>query len=189
MSLKQRVLMMAFAVAVACFPASAQSSQPPAAGGRVTPPPGTWAAGFDLGFANPIGDEDFDLEPFGDGYIEHFFTSNVSLRGMLALYSFDGADVPPPSSGDVDILAGTANVIYQWEGGSVHPFLTGGLGFYSYEPDFGDEDLELGVNAGGGANFYLTNGFAIKLEGDFHGTSGEGLDSFFTGTVGARWLW
>jgi outer membrane protein with beta-barrel domain len=189
MSLKTRVVTVVFAVSVPCLPTLAQSPPTSSSGKHVTPPPGTWAAGADLGFVNPIGDEDVDLEPFADGYIEHFFTSNVSLRGMLSLYSFNGPDLPPPSSDGVDILAINADVLYQWEGGSVHPFVTGGLGFYDYSSDFEDDGLELGLKVGGGANFYLTKAFAIKVEGDFHETTAERVDSFFTGTAGARWLW
>ena len=47
---------------------------------------------------------------------------------MLGLYSFNGPD--DPGTDQVTwIVVGTANVIYQWEG-TVHPFVTGGLGFY-----------------------------------------------------------
>jgi opacity protein-like surface antigen len=189
MSLKHRVQPIVIAVAVLCFPTLAAPADAPATGKPVTPAPETWAGGVDVGFANPIGDDDLDVEPFVDGYIEYFFTSNVSLRGMLGLYSFSGPDNPGNGPGDLDLVVGTANVIYQWEGGTVHPFVTGGLGFYDYNQDDGDDGLEFGFNAGGGVNFYLTKTFAIKVEGDFHGTSAEHLDSFFTATGGARWLW
>ena len=189
MSLKQRVLTLMVVGTVLCSPTWAQSSGTTSSEKRVTPAPETWAAGVDVGFANPVGDDDLDVEPFVDGYIEYFFTSNVSLRGMLGLYSFDGPDNPGNGPGDLDLVVVNANVLYQWEGGTVHPFVAGGLGFYDYDQDFGDEDLEFGFNAGGGVNIYLTKTFAIKVEGDFHGTSAEFLDSFFTATGGARWLW
>jgi len=70
----------------------------------------------------------------------------------------------------------------------VHPFVMGGLGLYDYDADLGDGDLELGVNFGGGANFFLTRNFAIKLEGTFHGTGAPEPDSLLNITVGARWL-
>jgi opacity protein-like surface antigen len=187
MSLKQRVLALLMLAMVLSSPTWAQSSGTASSGKATTPAAGTWAGGVDVGFANPIGDDDLDVEPFGDGYIEYFFTPNVSLRGMLGLYSFEGPDGNGP--GDLDLIVFNANVAYQWEGGTVHPFVLGGFGFYNYDQDLGDEDLEFGFNAGGGVNIYLTNNFAIKVEGDFHGTSAEGLDSFFTATGGARWLW
>jgi len=189
MSLQQRVITTVLAVAVLCVPTLAESAEAAASEKRVTPAPETWAGGVDVGFANPVGDDNLDAEPFGDGYIEYFFTSNVSLRGMLGLYSFDGPENPGNEPGDLDLVVFTTNFLYQWEGGTVHPFVTGGLGFYDYDQDLGDEDLEFGFNAGGGVNIYLTNTFAIKIEGDFHGTSAEFLDSFFTATGGARWLW
>ncbi len=156
---------------------------------RVTPQGGTWAGGADLGLANPIGDDDFDADPMLDAYLEYFYTPHVSFRGMLGLMSFNGPDVPGFGSNDLDIAIVTANILYQWEGGTVHPFVTGGVGLYDYNPDFGDDNLELGINAGGGLNFYLARHFAIKVEGAFHATGADEPDSFFTATAGARWLW
>lgn len=156
---------------------------------RTTPPAGTWAGGVDAGFANPLGDEDFDAEPTLNGYLEYFSTPHVSWRGMLGFASFDGPDVPGLGADDVDIISMNANVLYQWEGGTVHPFVTGGIGVYNYEADLDDDDLEPGLNAGGGLNFYLADRFAIKVETLVHGTDGREPDSYLTGTVGARWLW
>lgn len=155
----------------------------------VTPAEGTWAGGADFGFVNPLGDNDLDGNPFFSGYLERFMTPHLSWRGTLALYSFDGPTIPAFPSADVDVLAVMGNLVYQWEGGKTHPFVTAGIGLYDRDADFGDSDLETGVNFGGGVNFYLKRDFAIKLEGLFHGTTGSEPDSLFTGTVGARWLW
>ncbi len=167
----------------------AQGGPSSASGRRVTPPAGTWAGGFDVGFANPLGDNDFDAEPAFDAYLEYFSTPHVSWRGMVALVAFDGPDVPGLGADDLDIASLNANVLYQWEGNTVHPFVTGGIGMYNYDPDLGDSDLDLGLNAGGGMNLYTANRFAIKLEALFHATDGREPDSYLTGTVGARWLW
>ena len=154
---------------------------------RVTPPAQTWAAGFDAGFANPTGDDDFDAEPTFGAYLEYFFTPHISGRGTLGFVSFDGPDIP--GTDDVDVTSLNANVLYQWEGGVVHPFVTGGIGVYNYDPDFDDSELGPGLNAGGGLNLYLADRFAIKFEALFHATDAREPDSYLTGTVGARWLW
>jgi len=189
MSLKHRVFIVALAIAPVTVPTWAAPQAAGSSGGGVTLAEGTWAAGFDVGFVNPIGDDDLDLEPIGDGYIEYFFTPNFSIRGMLGIYNFDGPDNPGNSPGDLGLVVGTCNVAYYWSEGKVHPFVTGGVGFYDYNQDFGDDGVEFGFNGGGGATFDIAGNFAIKVEGAFHGTTAEGLDSFFTATAGGRWLW
>ena len=156
---------------------------------RTTPSAGTWAAGVDAGFANPLGDDDFDAEPTLDAYLEYFCTPHVSVRGMAAFIGFEADDVPGVGPVDLDLFSFNGNVLYQWEGGVVHPFVGGGLGIYNYDPDVGDGDAEIGFNGGGGVNFYLAERFAIKVEGQFHVTDGPEPDSYFAGTAGARWLW
>ena len=176
------------AVMAGAFQAQAQTSSP--SGRRTTPPAGTWAGGLDVGFANPLGDDEFDAEPTFDGYLEYFSTPHVSWRGMLAFTAFEGPDVPGLGGDDVDIAALTGNVLYQWEGGTVHPFVTGGVGVYNYDPDLDDDgDFEPGLNGGGGLNVYAADRFAIKFEGLFHVTDGREPDSYLSGTIGARWLW
>jgi len=181
-------LTMCFVLAAMVGAVSAQSGTS-SAPRRTTPPAGTWAGGFDAGFANPLGDDDFDAEPTFDAYLEYFSTPHVSWRGMLAFTAFDGPDVPGLGNDDLDITSLNANVLYQWEGGTVHPFVTGGVGVYNYDSDLGGSDLEPGLNAGGGLNFYTSDNFAIKVEALLHAADAREPDSFLTGTVGARWLW
>ena len=164
------------AISLAILPASAAGDGP--VHGK-----GTWAAGGDLGFAEPIGAEELDTSLVIEGYGEYFQTPQLSYRGMLSFLSFDG-----PGKSGVGIVPITGNVVYQWEGKSVFPFVTGGLGLYFYRPDRGDSDMEFGVNFGGGANFFFTKTVALKLEGLFHGTTGKEPDSFFAGTAGVRFL-
>jgi hypothetical protein len=171
----------------AAFPVISQTTARPS-GGQSTPAAGTWAAGGAFGFSNPTGDDDIDTEPALDGYLEHFLTDRVSARGSLMLLEYDGPDVPVPVG--VDIAAVNGNLQYHWNGHNVRPFITGGVGLYDYDPDFGGDETEMGLNAGGGVNFPMTDRFGIQIEGTFHGTTADGQpDSFFNGTVGARWHW
>ncbi|HET6277739.1 MAG TPA: outer membrane beta-barrel protein [Candidatus Polarisedimenticolia bacterium] len=171
----------------AAFPLGSQATAQTTSG-RSTPVAGTWAAGALFGFSNPTGDDDLDAEPAFDGYVEHFLTDRVSAKGSLMLLEYDGADVA--GTNGVDVAAVNGNLQYQWGGDAVRPFVTGGVGVYDYDPDFGGDETEMGLNAGGGANFPMTDRFGIQIEGTFHGTTADDEpDSFFNGRVGARWSW
>lgn len=188
--MKRMTLVSAICSVLAVMPGllPAQSQPSNSSSRRTTPSAGTWAAGAGVGFANPLGDNDFDAEPTVEGYIEYFFTPNVSGRGTLSFTSFDGPDIGVGND-DVDIFSCTANIVYQWEGGVVHPFVTGGLGLYNYDSDLDDSDLEPGINGGGGINWYLANRFALKFEALLHATDAREPDSYLALTAGARWLW
>ena len=155
-----------------------------------------WAAGTDVGFSNPIGDDDFDTELVLGGYLEFLQTERVSWRGTLSYHSFEGPDGAKFSGeNQLDIWALHGNAVYRWRGGVAHPFVIGGVGVYRYEPEGGRSDREFGVDFGGGVSFFMVNSpdarprIAVKVEGLFHGTSGSELDSFFDGTVGVRLVW
>jgi hypothetical protein len=149
---------------------------------------GMWAAGGDLGVANNTGDSDFNADPHLAGYVERYTSDHISWRGMISMDTTE--DERFSGRNDVDITAFNGNVLYTWEGGYVHPFVTGGLGLYDYDPQVGDGDVEVGANAGGGANFFMTRNAAIKLEGLFHGTTANAEpDTYVTGTAGVRFQW
>jgi len=156
-----------------------------------SPTAGTWSFGADLGISNSTGDDDFDAEPLVGGYFEYFPTDRLSWRGRLAMLDFDGPPLSPGAPGDVEILAVTGNALYHWRGGQVSPFMTAGLGFYDYDPQFGDPgDTELGLNGGGGMYLFLTPTVALEFEGLVHGTTEDrGPDSFVTGTASLRLEW
>lgn len=171
------------ALAAAAGPASAEG---PAGSGPAAP--GTWAAGCDLGFSNQAGDNDLDADPMIGGYVERFTTPRVSWRGALSIESMNDPRLGPGfPRRDVDILSVTGNVVYNWEGRHVQPFVTGGVGFYEYDPAFADDDLEVGTNIGGGLNVVVAPNAALKFEGLLHATSADvEPDSFYTATSGIR---
>ncbi|HKY31050.1 MAG TPA: outer membrane beta-barrel protein [Candidatus Polarisedimenticolia bacterium] len=142
-----------------------------------------------LGFANAF-DEDFDgLEAFFNGTFEFHTSDEIAWRGMLGRAKFDGRvdDV----GGEVKVILVNANIVRYWEG-DVTPFLTGGVGLYNRDHDGpffldDDGDLEFGINGGGGVDFPLEDGWAIKVEGLFHGITGDEPDVFFTATGGVKY--
>jgi hypothetical protein len=151
-----------------------------------TPEKDDMALSFNLGIANAF-DNDFDeVEPVLTGTYEYFTSPRLSWRGLLGVTSFD-ANLPGDPSLDVTFF--NANVVYNWEGGRIHPYVTGGVGFYdkngsSSLPSLFDESA-FGVNAGGGINWFLGSRWGLKFEATFHGLSGENPDTFLLGTAGA----
>ena len=138
-------------------PVSAQRRTAPrrATAARV-PAEGMWAAGGSLGAAAP---SDAALQNGLDiaGNLERFFTPRVSLRGQLGAswwdiqgHSFNGTVKP---------LFATANAVYNWEGGVVHPYVTGGIGVYHFRgpgtTSADVSDTKAGVNFGGGLDYFI----------------------------------
>src|SRR5262249_58180325 len=60
------------------------------------------------------------------------------------------------------------NVVYNWEGGAVHPFVTGGLGVYRFGAALGvlpeTSDTHLGFDGGGGVEYFVTRRTALTAE-------------------------
>ena len=51
------------------------------------------------------------------------------------------------------------NVVYNWEGGVWHPYVTGGVGVYHYAfsaPAIGRGEDKVGLNVGGGLEYFLS---------------------------------
>jgi hypothetical protein len=151
-----------------------------------TPEKGDMAVSFNVGLANAF-DSDFDkVEPVLTGTYEYYTSPRFSWRGLLGVTTFD-ANLPGDPSLDVTFV--NANVVYNWEGGRIHPYVTGGVGFYdksgsSNLPSLFDERV-FGVNAGGGINWFLGSRWGLKFEGTLHGVSGESPNTIFIGTAGA----
>jgi opacity protein-like surface antigen len=151
------------------------------------PKDGDMAVSFNVGFARAFDDDFEDLEPVFTGSFEYYATPRISWRGLLGVTSFD-ADFPGSPSVDATFL--TANILYNWEGGVIHPYVTGGAGFYKKNassdlPSRFDETA-FGVNAGGGIDWFLGSRWALEFEGTFHGLTGEEPDTLFLGSAGIK---
>jgi len=164
---------------------AAERAHPPREPGTTA---GTWALGGDLGFSNTTGDGDFDAEPVMGGFAEYFVTNHASVRGQLSLIDFNGPSaLQGPGTGDVNVVALTGNALYHWDAGQVRPYLSGGIGIYNYDPDFGSGDNELGLNGGGGLDIFVTRRIAVELQTLLHGTTEDrGPDSFLTASGSVR---
>ena len=185
-----RKRMLAFvlgALFIGTMPASAQ-------GLGSVPNTGMWAIGGSVGAGAPTDPSlggGFNLA----GNIERYLTPRISIRGLLG-----GAwnDINNRGfTGTISPVFLDGNVVYNWEGGVWHPYVTGGLGMYRYR-SFENlapsaADTSLGVNAGGGLEYFLNERMTATGELLYHGvgqvktpltTFGQG--NFWTFTVGVK---
>jgi len=151
------------------------------------PNEGDMAASFNVGFARAFDNHFEEIDPVFTGTFEYYTSPRVSWRGLLGVTSFD-ADRPRNANIDVTFL--TANVLYNWEGGQVHPYVTGGIGLYGKDassalPSDFDETV-FGLNGGGGIDWFLGERWALEFEGTVHSLTGEDPDTALLGTVGIK---
>lgn len=160
-------LMMALAAATATAQTSSSERQAP------MPAPGTVAIGVSTGFALPS-----ESALKGDmglaANIDRYLTSRVSIRGQVsgAWAAVSGR----PFSGTVSPIALNGNLVYNWEGGAWHPYVTGGVGFYHYrfnEASLFSTDNKLGTNVGGGTELFLSRHDSVTGEVIVHVVPGQ----------------
>ena len=65
------------------------------------------------------------------------------------------------------------DLVHNWEGGSVHPFVGAGLGTYFLQArdnghNIGAGATKLGGTLFGGAEFFTSNTFSVKAEARYH---------------------
>lgn len=103
--------------------------------------------------------------------VEGYLTSRVSIRGQFGGSSWDF--VGRGFSGSVKPIRLDGNVVYNWEGGAVHPYVTAGLGMYHYGshiapggPDGGD--TKAGFNIGGGVEYFIKRRTSLTAEALYH---------------------
>lgn len=138
------------------------------------PSEGQVALGGDIGLFFPT-DEQFDGALIGGGFVEIYPSARIGVRPSLFLTSPEyerGTD-----ENERQMRLGV-DVIYNWEGGQVHPFVGAGLGahFLQYTHDgeeVGDSDTELGFALLGGIEWFLNPVWTVKGEGRYHWVDNE----------------
>ena len=158
------------AMLVACLgsarPAIAQVERGP------VPAPGMVGVGFTMSAAVPR-DDTLQTGPQLGISADAYLTRRVSVRGLFATswmdvtrHSFSGSSNP---------LTFNGSVVYNFEGGAVHPFLTGGMGVYHFRfqnNDLSGSDTKIGGSFGGGAEWFVTRRDTIVGEFTYHAISG-----------------
>lgn len=149
-------------VALVALPSMVQAQ------GRV-PTTESGAIGGDVGIFMPRSDE---LNPglSLDGYYEYYFAPRTSIR--LGLGWTNPEFERDPDANMRHIRVG-GDLIYNWEGGTIHPFVGAGLGLYILEPRADgnalfDSESKLGGVLLGGFEFFTGRTTAVKAEASYH---------------------
>ena len=141
------------------------------------PAPGMVGIGASIGAAPPL-EASFTNGLNLTGNIEGYLTRRVSLRAQVsgAFWDITGRGF----TGTVRPIAVDGNVVYNFEGGKIHPFLTGGVGLYHYrfaeQPTTGSAD-KFGVNMGGGLEYFFHRHATATAEVLFHDITSSSLTS------------
>jgi opacity protein-like surface antigen len=151
-------------------PFAAASAQP-----RV-PDAEMWGVGGDVGIFFPQeGALDTALEL--QGLAEYYFTPRVSIRTAFGWTSpsFEGRE-----DDGLRISRLTVDVQYNWEGGTIHPFIGGGIGAYFLRliengEGFGDTESDAGLVFGGGIEYFTARTVTIKGEARYHIVNVDGV--------------
>ena len=145
------------------------ASASPAAAQRRMPHAAANSLGAEVGVFLPH-DNRMTSGPTFSGFFEHYLTARDSLRLVAEWQNpkdeFEHAD-------SVRQVRVGGDVIHNWEGGSVHPFVGAGLAAYFLQPrdngaKFGDGATKLGGTLIGGAEFFTSNTFSVKGEARYN---------------------
>jgi len=142
--------------------------------------------GFHLGLAGgatvPQGDakDVFDTRWHGGALLVlNFPVLPVGIRADGSYHRLD-ASGDSGGSGDVEILAGTANVVVGFRALLVKPYVVGGVGYYrldfsneSFPSAFSGTENETGWNAGAGVSISLRK-IDLFVEARYHSVDTEG---------------
>ncbi len=132
------------------------------------------AAGASIGADIPT-DPSLDKGLDVAGTLEGYLTSRVSIRGQLgaAWWDIQGQRF----SGTVKPIYFDGNVVYNWEGGAIHPYVTAGIGAYKFrstENGLEGSDTKAGFNVGGGIEYFFTPRATFTGEALYHKVDGFG---------------
>jgi opacity protein-like surface antigen len=133
------------------------------------PAAGSWAVGGSIGGSLPS-DPSLDKGLDVAGILEGYLTPRVSVRGQVGASWWDITG--RHFTGTVKPLRLDGNLVYNWEGGAWHPYVTGGVGMYRYAsaesgaPEA--SDTKIGVNIGGGIEYFFTRDATVTGEALYH---------------------
>jgi hypothetical protein len=127
------------------------------------------ALGADVGVFLPREDV-LTTGPVVEGFYEYYLTARESLRvgaGWL------NPKFENESSDSLRQIRIAVDLVRNWEGGAVHPFVGVGIGTYFLQfrdngNNAGDSRTKIGGTLFGGVEFFTSNTFAVKGEARYH---------------------
>lgn len=105
-----------------------------------------------------------------DGFYEHYLTARDSVRVGVGWMNPRVERETSDSTRQVRI---GGDLVHNWEGGTIHPFVGAGLGAYLLQfrdngQNVGDRQTKLGGNVFGGIEFFTSKTFSVKGEARYH---------------------
>jgi opacity protein-like surface antigen len=102
------------------------------------------------------------------GAVDFYLSPRLSLRPGV-MWADPDVEAHDESLRRVGLLF---DVIYNWEGGKVHPFVGAGVGAYFFQPrafgqSFRDDETNIGGTVGGGVEYFATRTTTIKGEAQY----------------------
>jgi len=147
------------------------------------------ALGVEVGFFVPR-QSGMGTGPNIEGTFEHYISARDSVRVDVGWMR---AQQNNDSNKNVREVRVAGDLVHNWEGGAVHPFLGAGLGVYFVQPrvsgsNDGDGTTKFGGSILGGLEFFTSKTFAVKAEARYHIVSKwNGYDpSGFALTIGVK---
>ena len=105
--------------------------------------------------------------PALEGFYEYYLTARNSVRV--------GAGWANPKAGidSTRQIRIAVDLVHNWEGGKVHPFVGAGFGSYFIQfrhngSDSGESQTKLGATVFGGAEYFTSKTFSVKGEARYH---------------------
>ena len=127
------------------------------------------AIGVDVGLFMPR-EEALDAGPNLEGFYEYYFAPRTSVRVGLG---WANPEFDREEDDSLRYVRIATDVVYNWEGGAIHPFVGAGLGVYFLQlrdngRNLGDSESKLGATIFGGAEFFTSRRVSVKAEARYH---------------------
>jgi Outer membrane protein beta-barrel domain len=137
----------------------------PAAAQRRMPHTGANGAGAEVGVFAPQQDG-MSTGPEIAGFFEHYLTARDSVRLVGGWANPKVSNTEDRSTREVRL---GGELVHNWEGGAIHPFVGAGLGAYFLQArvndvNVGESATKLGGTVLGGAEFFASKTFSVKGE-------------------------
>jgi hypothetical protein len=144
----------------------------PAAAQHRMPHAGANAVGAEFGAFVPSQDG-MSTSPEVTGFYEPYLTARDSLRLVVG---WTNPKVQESNDQSIRQVRLGGELIHNWEGGAVHPFVGAGLGAYFLQaeaagPPNGESATKFGGTVLGGAEFFTSKTFSVKGEVRYNAVS------------------
>jgi hypothetical protein len=108
--------------------------------------------------------------PAIEGFYEYYLSARNSVRVGAG---WANPKVELEHSDSTRQVRIALDLVHNWEGGAVHPFVGAGLGTYFIQArdngtDVGDSQNKLGGTIFGGVEYFTSNTFSVKGEARYH---------------------